>query len=78
MFVDLLRMLKSQLNFTYKITKPQDNSYGNLVNGSWSGIMGELKENNIDMGMVDLTVTKQRSEIVDFTVGLIQIANKVY
>ena len=36
MFVDLLKMLKSQLNFTYKIKKPPDNSYGILVNGSFS------------------------------------------
>ena len=78
MFIDLLEMLKSQLNFTYTITKPADLAYGTLINGSWNGVIKELDENNIDLAICDLTVTKERAEVVDFTVGLIKIANKLY
>ena len=40
------------------------------VNGYWNGIVQELHEKNADIGLSVLTVTEERSELVDFTVGL--------
>ena len=77
MFVEMLEILQSQLNFTYKITEPADKSYGNFVNGSWNGFIGALEKKNVDLVMADLTITQERSEVVDFTTGLIKIDNKV-
>ena len=77
MFVDMLKILQSQLNFTYKITEPVDKSYGNFINGSWNGFIGALEKKTIDLVMADLAITQERSEVVDFTTGLIKIDNKV-
>ena len=71
MYVDVLKTLKNDLNFTYTIKYPSDMSYGQLLdNGSWNGIVGELHKQNADIGLCDLSVTEQRSKVVDFTVGL--------
>ena len=77
MFVEMLEILQSQLNFTYKITEPADKSYGNFINGSWNGFIEALEKKTVDLVMADLTITQERSEAVDFTTGLIKIDNKV-
>lgn len=36
-------------------------------NGSWSGMMGRLARNEVDIGLVDLYVTIVRVGILDYT-----------
>ena len=75
----MLRTLQSTLNFTYVIKKPKDNVFGSLSsNGSWSGIIGDLKNKKADIGLSDLSVTQQRADAVDFTTGLYRSSNYLY
>lgn len=78
MYFDLLDALKTDLNFTYVIREPEDGTFGSLTNGSWSGIIKDLQNRRGDIAVVDLSVTEQRSQVVDFTVGLEISASKLY
>ncbi len=42
---DLLKQLAKDLDFTYTITLVKDGEYGALVDGSWTGMIGELLRN---------------------------------
>ena len=45
----------------------KDGFYGSKVNGTWNGIVGELTKNKADLAATQLTITKARSKVVDFT-----------
>ena len=50
--------------------EPPDGTYGiRLMNGSWSGMMGMIKEKECDMGIGVFTFTSNRYQSVDFSVG---------
>ena len=78
MNIEVLDILKVTLNFTYVSNIPRDGSYGVLNNGSWSGVMGELANRKADFSICDLSVTKLRSQSVEFTVGLIFSSCRLY
>ena len=79
MYIDVLDILRFDLNFTYTIREPEDKKYGTkLPNGSWNGIIGELQRRNADVGLCGLAVTEQRSKVVDFTVGLNEAACRLW
>ena len=79
MYIDVLDILRFDLNFTYTIREPEDKKYGTkLENGSWNGIIGELHREKADIGLSDLSVTDFRAQVVDFTVGLYISSNKLY
>lgn len=78
MFIDLLDVLSSDLNFEYEIRQPKDGTYGAFLNGAWSGIIKDLDEKRGDLATVDLSVTKARSSVVDFTTGLYTSQSRLY
>ena len=79
MYFDVLDTLKFDLNFTYIVIQPNDGLYGQeLDNGSWTGLVGELDKKQADIAVSDLSVTEQRSKVVDFTIGLFVGSAKLY
>ncbi|TRY79474.1 hypothetical protein TCAL_06561 [Tigriopus californicus] len=53
MFADVFLNLKEIMNFTFVVTKPEDEQWG-AVNSdgiTWSGMVGMLQNKEIDMGM---------------------------
>ena len=41
------------MNFTFAASKPPDGGFGSLKpNGNWTGMIGELVNQNADIGMV--------------------------
>ncbi|KAG1656451.1 Glutamate [NMDA] receptor subunit 1 [Nymphon striatum] len=71
--MELLKQLAERLNFTYEVHLEEDNIFGAPVkkNGSqeqvWTGLIAELLENKADMAMAALTITPERSQVIDFT-----------
>ena len=62
----------SVLPSRYEVREPEDGQWGLLTsNGNWTGLVGTLQHENADFS-VDITVTRQRSEVVDFTAIYIQ------
>ncbi|XP_076059374.1 uncharacterized protein LOC143036000 [Oratosquilla oratoria] len=66
--VDLWRVLEDELNFTTQWLVPQDEEFGTpLPNGSWSGMVGLLKNGRADVALGPLSVTIPRSYVMDFS-----------
>ena len=64
-FVETMNIIAKKLNFTYQIIEPEDQEYGILANGRWSGLMKYLVEKKADIAC-SLTVTHERSTYVSF------------
>ena len=68
---DFLDMLVDKLNFTVKHISPEDDEYGRITaNGSWTGVIGLLRDRSIDLSISGLTVTRDRSTVAGFTLGV--------
>lgn len=66
---DLLDQLSVDLQFEYKLQVEEELHHGSLdhESGNWSGIIGKLVDQEADLGLDDLTVTSERSRVVDFS-----------
>lgn len=66
--IDLIDELSLILNFKYEIRLCKDGAYGREnEDGTWNGMIGELLRDEADMAIVDLTITRKREKVVDFT-----------
>lgn len=70
--VDVIHELSKIVGFRYIFKEVEDGKYGVKTthpNGTvtWNGIIGEIVNNVADLAIVDLTITSQREEAVDFT-----------
>ncbi|XP_028404593.1 glutamate receptor ionotropic, NMDA 1-like isoform X1 [Dendronephthya gigantea] len=67
--IDLLKLLMRDIGFSVRIHIVKDGKYGGLdqTTGQWSGLIGEVSRGEADMAVSDLTITEQRSKVVDFT-----------
>ncbi|ESP03626.1 hypothetical protein LOTGIDRAFT_171277 [Lottia gigantea] len=64
--VKLTSIIAQILNFTYTIVQPEDKEFGREVNGSWTGLVGDLISQKVDMVIAELTVTDDRFKVIDF------------
>ena len=67
--VDFVEELSKRMFFDYELILPTDNSedYGHrTTDGSWSGIIGDLVNGEIDIAVAGMTMTSEREEVVDF------------
>lgn len=67
--IDLIDELSLLLNFKYEIRLCKDGKYGSQdeKTGEWNGMIGELLREEADIAIVDLTITRKREKVVDFT-----------
>ncbi|XP_066954072.1 probable glutamate receptor isoform X2 [Macrobrachium rosenbergii] len=66
--LELLKSLARTLNFTYRVTRPADGLWGNpLPNGTVSGMIGMVARREADLAVCFISVTRERSTVVDFT-----------
>ncbi|GAQ85569.1 glutamate receptor [Klebsormidium nitens] len=84
MLVDLLPMVfnaaKTDASFSY-YKAPTDEG-GSLVNGSWTGIIGEITKGNADIAAFPLTLSPGRTDVIDmsypfYTGGLGMLVKKL-
>ena len=55
------------MNFTYTLIRPPDGHYGSLQpDGSWSGMIRQLADEEADIAPVPFTITESRSTAVTF------------
>ncbi len=51
MFAEVFHAVRDIMNFTYELDVPPDGQWGaNMGNGSWSGMVGMLQREEIDIG----------------------------
>ncbi|KAK6763794.1 hypothetical protein RB195_024212 [Necator americanus] len=67
--IDLIELIRSELNFSYSIYEVEDGSFGSMdQNGNWNGLIGALVSGSADIALAPLSVTAERENDVDFTV----------
>ncbi|XP_071525276.1 probable glutamate receptor [Panulirus ornatus] len=65
---NVLNILAHSFNFTYRIVTPDDGSWGaTLPNGTWSGMVGQVSRQEVDVALGPFGITESRAKIVDFT-----------
>ncbi|KRX98703.1 Glutamate receptor ionotropic, kainate 3 [Trichinella pseudospiralis] len=66
--IDLLEMMKEELNFSYELYEAPDKLYGwpNEL-GRWNGIMNSILQGDADFALASMTVTASRELVIDFT-----------
>ncbi|KER24891.1 hypothetical protein T265_14323, partial [Opisthorchis viverrini] len=65
--VEILDAMAARFNFTYVLMEPFDSHYGvSMDGGNWTGLIGDLLNNRIDMAVGLLTLTEQRAAVVQF------------
>jgi ABC-type amino acid transport substrate-binding protein len=52
------------------VIKKEDSYGSNSGNGSWKGMIALVISGNADIGVAPFLLTKERSEVVDFTESL--------
>ena len=53
----MFKYLQNILGFQYEYKIPDDHGYGTFKNGTWTGVVGELLEEKVDMSTVALSMT---------------------
>lgn len=66
--LDILMEVASNLGFDIDLYIAPDGEYGGKTNGSWSGIIEEVRSRRADIGLQGLTIKSERFEVVDFTI----------
>lgn len=67
---EVAQSLANRCNFSMRLE--EFDAYGTKQNnGSWTGIVGKLINNELDIGIADLSVTTGRRDVIDFSVGII-------
>ncbi|KAF2356373.1 Ionotropic glutamate receptor L-glutamate and glycine-binding domain [Trinorchestia longiramus] len=65
---DIIKIIATKLNFSFEIFRARDQQYGNLEeNGSITGIIGEVAHHRAHVGADQLTITRNRIQVVEFT-----------
>nr|XP_045602623.1 probable glutamate receptor isoform X2 [Procambarus clarkii] len=65
---NVLQLLAHTTNFTYTFVKPPDGVWGfQLEDGSWSGMLGMVSREEVDIGLGPFGIGATRAEVVDFT-----------
>ncbi|XP_069941764.1 probable glutamate receptor [Cherax quadricarinatus] len=68
----LMGYLSKALNFTYTVVRPPDGESGvMLANGSWSGMVGMVMKEVVDVAAGPFMIDRWRGEVVDFTVPIL-------
>jgi len=65
---DFLTALGNVANFTFTMSLQPDGIYGQLQDGKWNGMIGQLIAGNTDIIAADLTISAARLGVIDFTI----------
>ena len=74
-FANVWHELSDKMNFTYTIRRVY--MWGSETNGSWNGMIGMLKDGIVDIAAADLTITNERSKVVDFLPSLMEVTTSL-
>ena len=67
------------MNFTYTLIKPPEGQWGTIQpDGTWSGMVNLLANQDIDIATTDFTVTQERSAVLTFATPITQIYHTLF
>ncbi|KAI6215439.1 Protein CBR-GLR-7 [Aphelenchoides besseyi] len=68
--IDLLEMIRQDLNFTYDLYLVPDGKFGAIERtGNWNGMIGQLVSGEADIALGPISVIAERESDIDFTVS---------
>jgi len=70
-FANVWKDLESRLNFSSVYDTPDENVTGVLRNGHWTGVTGMVVNKTSDVGVSCLSISQERSKVVDYLRPLI-------
>jgi hypothetical protein len=71
--------LQEIMNFTYTVIKPPDGEYGVFQpDGTWSGMVKLLANQDIDIATAPLAVSQLRSTVITFASPLFEVYYSLY
>ena len=76
MFADVWDEMSRDMNFTYLVRRTED--WGSWTNGSWSGMIRMLEQGKVDVAVAGLTITKDRSNVIDFLPSLLEVKEQLF
>ncbi|XP_071080772.1 glutamate receptor ionotropic, kainate glr-3-like [Haliotis cracherodii] len=62
----ILQKMAIALNFSYLLNPPADKEWGQEINGSWDGMIGQLQRRDVDLVAAYLSVHEDRTAVMDF------------
>ncbi|XP_039256569.2 glutamate receptor 3-like [Styela clava] len=76
--IDMLQKLSENAGIRYTLRLVSDSNYGGLdqETGRWSGMIGDVKNGRVHIAVAPITVTQQRSEVVDFSTAFMHVGLK--
>lgn len=77
--IELLHMLEIDLSIDVELHISKDGKYGafDIETKQWNGMIGELVSNEVDLAVADLTITDDRSRVVDFAHPFMEVGKGV-
>ena len=78
-FADIWKELQKITNFSYVMTPSVDGAWGSLKDdGTWSGMVGMILRDEVDIAVADFFITLDRSFVVDFSIPLMSSKSNMY
>ncbi len=73
--IDIVHLLQADLGVDIEVHITKDGKYGALDENTnqWNGLIGEIVRREADIAIADLTITDDRSRVVDFTHPFMEI-----
>ena len=71
--------LQEIMNFTYSVIQPPDGQYGAIQpDGTWTGMVNLLANEDIDIATTAFSVTKSRSTVITFASPITEIYHTLF
>ncbi|XP_060520589.1 ionotropic receptor 25a [Cylas formicarius] len=64
--VDFANKLSEVMGFDFEFVEPKSGTFGEKVNGSWDGVVGDLARGDTDIAITAIIMTADREEVIDF------------
>ncbi|KAL5252228.1 hypothetical protein ACHWQZ_G015123 [Mnemiopsis leidyi] len=69
--IEIIKRLQQRLKFEYEFVESPDGKFGSEINGVWNGLINEVHEKNIDVGVVGFGTSHGRERVVDFGISFL-------
>ena len=66
------------MNFTTKIWESVDLNWGTLKDGKWTGMLGMIKRNEVEVAIADISMNPDRGANFDFTDSVLEVKSYAY
>ncbi|KAF0292382.1 Glutamate receptor ionotropic, kainate 1 [Amphibalanus amphitrite] len=76
---EIWKLLANVLNFNYTVSPSVDGEWGGLdANGRWTGLVGMLQRQEVDVSVGHLSITRDRSQVIDYTESLFMLGYSLF